>query len=79
MTGVSQGHKLTIVVTARRSRDQTLTLVPIDGHDVRIDGLPVVSSSTKDAGLIGVELGYPLRDASPRFRLLGDPSRRSVR
>jgi membrane-associated protease RseP (regulator of RpoE activity) len=64
VTSVSQGHKLTMVVR-RDGHLKTLTLVPINGHLVRIDGVPVIPASTKKAGLIGVELGYPLVTVAP--------------
>lgn len=64
ITSVSQGRKLTIVVR-RAGHLKTLTLVPVDGHLVRIDGVPAVPASTKSAGLIGVELGYPLATVAP--------------
>lgn len=64
VTSVSQGHKLLMVVR-RDGHLKTLTLVPVDGHLVRIGGVPVVPASTKKAGLIGVELGYPLVKVAP--------------
>jgi membrane-associated protease RseP (regulator of RpoE activity) len=64
ITSVSQGRKLTMVVR-RDGRLKTLTVVPADGHLVRVDGVPAVPASKKDAGLIGVELGYPLQKVPP--------------
>jgi membrane-associated protease RseP (regulator of RpoE activity) len=64
VTSVSQGRKV-VVVVRRDGHLKTLTLVPVDGHLVRIDGEPVIPASTKNAGLIGVELGYPLVTVAP--------------
>ena len=64
ITSVSQGRKLLIVVR-RNGHLKTLTVVPVNGHLVRVDGVPVVPASTKNAGLIGVELGYPLATVPP--------------
>jgi membrane-associated protease RseP (regulator of RpoE activity) len=64
VTRVSAGHSVVLVVR-RDGRDRTLTLVPVNGHDVKVDGQPAVPTSTKDAGLIGVELTYPFARVSP--------------
>jgi membrane-associated protease RseP (regulator of RpoE activity) len=64
ITKVSQGRALVIVVK-RDGRDRTLKVVPVNGHDVTEGGAPVVPASTKDAGLIGVELTYPFVTDSP--------------
>lgn len=64
VTRYSVGKDVTIVVE-RDGVDHTLTVVPINGHNVSIDGSPAVSSSTKDAGLIGVDLEYPNVTVSP--------------
>lgn len=64
VTRVSEGRRVVLVVR-RDGRDRTVTLVPVNGHDVKVDGQPAVSASTKDAGLIGVELTYPFVPVSP--------------
>jgi membrane-associated protease RseP (regulator of RpoE activity) len=58
VTRSSQGKPVVLVVR-RDGKDLTLTLVPVNGHKVLEGGTPVIPASTKDAGLIGVELTYP--------------------
>ncbi len=83
ITRVSQGRGL-VVVVRRNGRDLTLTLVPVNGHQVNVGGVPAVPASTKDAGLIGVELTYPfvrvppLRAAGRSFVGVGDLMKESV-
>jgi membrane-associated protease RseP (regulator of RpoE activity) len=64
VTSVSEGRKVVMVVR-RDGHLKTLTLVPTDGHLVRIDGVPAVPASVKNAGLIGVELANPLVTVAP--------------
>ena len=63
VTSKSVGKAVTLVVE-RDGHDQTLHITPIDGHDVTIDGVPAVTS-TKDTGLIGVELQNPVVRVEP--------------
>ncbi len=49
----------------RDGKDRTLTVVPVNGHEVLEGGTPVIPASTKDAGLIGVELDIPVRACVP--------------
>jgi membrane-associated protease RseP (regulator of RpoE activity) len=58
VTRSSQGKPVVLVVR-RDGKDLTLTLVPVNGHKVLEGGTPVIPASTKDTGLIGVELTYP--------------------
>jgi membrane-associated protease RseP (regulator of RpoE activity) len=63
VTKVSQGRPLTVVVD-HDGKDRTVTIVPVNGHDVKEDGVPAVATN-KDAGLIGVELTYPSVSVAP--------------
>ncbi len=64
VTRSSQGKPVVLVVR-RAGKNRTLTVVPVNGHDVLEGGSPVIPASTKDAGLIGVELTYPFVTVSP--------------
>jgi membrane-associated protease RseP (regulator of RpoE activity) len=64
ITKVSAGRAL-VVVVKRDGQVRTLTVVPVNGHDVTEDGTPAVPASTKDAGLIGIELANPYVRDSP--------------
>jgi membrane-associated protease RseP (regulator of RpoE activity) len=64
ITRVSAGKRVVLVVD-RDGHDRTVSLVPVNGHDAIIGGAPAVPASVKDAGLIGVELGYPAVPVAP--------------
>jgi membrane-associated protease RseP (regulator of RpoE activity) len=83
VTTRSAGRPVVIVVE-RAGRDRTLTLTPVDGHKAIQDGSPLVGSSTKDAGLIGVVLGpeivpvAALAAAGRSFTYVGQVMKESV-
>lgn len=83
VTKVSAGKALHLVVL-RGGHDIALTVTPVNGHDVDEDGQQAVPSSTKNAGLIGVELTYPyqkvgaLSAVGQSFTTVGNVMKESV-